>query len=110
MYTIDLQGEGIILQNNGQDLLNLNVNDRVSIDGKEFVITNYSFGISWDGEVIQVPTQSYSSYYHNFKNRMTLLYYLTKLFKHCNVPYKVRTYVNRLNLTNEKGKIYACYL
>lgn len=66
--------------------------------------TNYTH------ERIYVP-RGYSASWYCFKGRCRILHYVLQYLKITNQSYEMFSYFNgRLQLTNSKGKVYACYL
>lgn len=59
---------------------------------------------------IYIP-RGYASNWCDFKKRCNILHYVLQYLKMTNQTYEMTTYFNgRLQLTNSKGKVYACYL
>lgn len=66
--------------------------------------TNYTH------ERIYVP-RGYSSNWQIFKGRCRILHYVLQYLKMTKQSYEITSYFDgRLQLTNSKGKVYACYL
>lgn len=61
-------------------------------------------------ERIYVP-RGYSACWQCFKGRCRILHYVLQYLKMTKQSYEMISYFNgRLQLTNSKGKVYACYL
>ncbi len=108
MYKITINADYVLLENDGQDLLRFPEDYKINLYGVTYCMTRWGIGDCFDGS-IAVPSHCYQPYYQRFKKRMRLVYYLTKLFKHYKVPYKIVS-PDVCSFTNLKGQIYACYL
>lgn len=59
---------------------------------------------------LSVP-RGYAATWGSFKGRCRILHYVLQYLKITNQSYEMISYFNgRLQLTNSKGKVYACYL
>jgi len=110
MYKINFSNYQLFVEN----LEKINSCDNSCYRTSDGIVIQETLGrmgwVDYTHERIMVP-RGYSNLWGDFKRKCNVLHYVLQYLKMTNQSYEMSSYFNgRLQLTNSKGKVYACYL
>lgn len=109
MYKISFKPECLELTREpGDEACFLRVPHEVLLGDTKYRIRDYGFYKAGDG-YYYIPKASYNSCWERFSRRLDLFHKIVMLFEAYSIPYTLDI-SPKLNITNQKGKVYAYLL